>query len=118
MPKEGNMNILKTVLSSVARLALLVVLAGMGPATNLWAQCSSALPVGSASGCGALITVSKVDESGNATAFTVTNLGNGNPYDGTEDTLFGIVNNSGGMLQSIVLSSPEPTFGGIFHFSG
>jgi hypothetical protein len=116
MPKEGNMNILKTVLSSVARLAVLLVFAGMGPATNLWAQCSSALPVGSASGCGALITVSKVDESGNATAFTVTNLGNGNPYDGTEDTLFGIVNNSGGMLQSIVLSSPDTTFGGIFNF--
>jgi hypothetical protein len=113
------MNILKTVLSRVARLALLLVFAGMGPATNLWAeQCSSAIPVGTATGCGALITVSAVDGNGNATAFTVTNLGNGNPYDGTEDTLFGIVNNSGGTLNSIFLSSPDTTFGGIFNFDG
>jgi hypothetical protein len=112
------MNILKTVLSRVARLALLLVFAGMGPATNLWAadQCSSAIPVGTATGCGALITVSAVDGNGNATAFTVTNLGNANPYDGTEDTLFGIVNNSGGTLNSIFLSSPDTTFGGIFNF--
>jgi len=113
------MNILKTVLSRVARLALLLVFAGMGPATSLWAdQCSSAIPVGTATGCGALITVSAVDSNGNATAFTVTNLGNGNPYDGTEDTLFGIVNNSGGTLNSIFLSSPDTTFGGIFFFDG
>lgn len=119
MPKEGNMNILKTAPSSVARLVLLLVFAGMGPATNLWAdQCSSAIPVGSATGCGALITVSAVDGTGKATAFTVTNLGNGNPYDGTEDTLFGIVNNSGSTLNSIFLSSPDTTFGGIFFFDG
>jgi hypothetical protein len=124
MPKEGNMNILKTVLSSVARLALLLVFAGMGPATNLWAQnqCASAIPEGGlgpahATGCGALITVSAVDsETHRATVFTVTTLGNGNPYDGTEDTLFGIQNNSGSTLNSIVLSSPDTTFGGIFNF--
>jgi hypothetical protein len=91
----------------------------MGPATNLWAdQCSTAIPVGTATGCGALITVLQVDEAGNATAFTVTTLGNGNPYDGIEDTLFGIVNNSGGSLKSITLSSPDTTFGGIFFFDG
>jgi hypothetical protein len=112
------MNILKTVVSSAARLALLLVFAGMGPAASLWAQgqCSSAIPVGTATGCGALINVSAVDVNGSATAFTVTNLGNGNPYDGTEDTLFGIVNNSGGTLKSILLSSPDTTFGGIFNF--
>jgi hypothetical protein len=32
-------------------------------------QCSSALPVGTATGCGALITVYQVDSTGKATAF-------------------------------------------------
>jgi hypothetical protein len=110
------MNILKTVLSRVARLALLLVFAGMGLATNLWAdQCSGGL-VGTATGCGALITVLQVDDAGNATAFTVTTLGNGNPYDGTEDTLVGIVNSASGSLKSITLSSPDTTFGGLFNF--
>ena len=113
------MKILKTVLSSVARLALLLVFVGMGPATNLWAdQCSSAIPVGSASGCGALITVSAVDGSGHATSFTAVATGNGNPYDGLEDTLVGIQNNSGANLTSITLSSPDTTDGGIFNFDG
>ncbi len=45
-------------------------------------QCTVALPVGSATGCGLLITVTAVDPvTGRATAFTVTNTGNGNPYD-------------------------------------
>jgi hypothetical protein len=79
-------------------------------------QCSSALPVGTATGCGALITVYQVDSTGKATAFTVTTLGNGNPYDGTEDTLVGVQNNSGANLSSITLSSPDITFGGLFGF--
>jgi hypothetical protein len=75
-------------------------------------QCSSALPVGTATGCGALITVYQVDSTGKATAFTVTTLGNGNPYDGTEDTLVGVQNNSSTNLSSIPLSSPNaPIFG-------
>jgi hypothetical protein len=78
--------------------------------------------VGSANGpdtCGALITVTAVDSfTGNATAFTVTipSGSNGNPYDGADDTLVGIQNNSGGPLKSIKLSSPDTTFGGIFAF--
>jgi hypothetical protein len=89
----------------------------MGSASSLWAQnqCAGGL-VGTATGCGALITVLAVDGTGKATAFTVTTLGNGNPYDGTEDTLFGVQNNSGSALSSMVLTSPDTTFGGIFNF--
>ncbi|MCU1300767.1 MAG: conserved repeat domain [Candidatus Sulfotelmatobacter sp.] len=114
------MKIYNFVLCRIARFALLIVLAGMGSVASLWAQdldqCASALPVGTALGCGALITVNQVDGSGNATAFTVTTLGNRNPYDNVEDTLVGVQNSSGGTLHSITLSSPDLTFGGIFNF--
>jgi hypothetical protein len=74
--------------------------------------------VGTAVGCGAVITVFTVDANGQATSFTVTATGNGNPYDGDEDTLVGIQNNSGANLRSIVLSSPDTSDGGIFFFDG
>ena len=121
------MKILKSMLRPGARLALFLVLAGMGSGANLWAAasvdpCTQALPVGSATGCGALITVTAVDGNGNAIAFTVTipnngnGPGNGNPYDGDDDTLVGIVNSSGGILTSITLNSTDTSFGGIFGF--
>ena len=103
----------------------------------LWAQtisdygvCNSALEsnqeppdLGTATGCGALITVTSVDGSGKATAFTVqipnnNSPANGNPYDGAEATLIGIINNSNGALRSITLSSTDITSGGIFAFDG
>lgn len=83
------------------------------------------LPVGSATGCGVIITVTAVDDSGNATAFTISvpNGGNGNPYDtgidnDVDDTLVGIINHSGGGLRSITLTSTNLTFGGAFNFDG
>ena len=78
-------------------------------------QCTPALPVGTATGCGVLITVTSVDGSGDATAFNVAILGNGNPYDGTEDTLVGIQNSSGGVLNDIFLSNPGSD---LFGFDG
>jgi hypothetical protein len=74
-------------------------------------QCAGALPVGTATGCGVLISVTAVNGAGDATAFTVANLGNGNPYDGAEDTLVGIQNNSGGVLNDIALSGTSGLFG-------
>jgi hypothetical protein len=93
-------------------------------AAPAWAadQCSGAGTVGTATGCGALITVLSVNGDGTATAFIVTSLGNGNPYDQLlsppgEDTLVGVQNSSGGTLNSITLSSPSsPIFG--FDFDG
>lgn len=78
-------------------------------------QCSPALPVGTATGCGVLITVTSVNGSGDATAFGVAILGNGNPYDGVEDTLVGIQNASGGVLNDIFLSNPGSD---LFGFDG
>lgn len=82
--------------------------------------------VGNANGastCGLLITVTQVDGSGKAVAFTVapTNpngvpANNGNPYDLTEDTLVGVQNNSGASLNSMILTSPDTVFGGLFGF--
>ena len=127
------MKICRSVVGRAAQLALLLVLAGMGSATNLWAQtisdqgiCNGALIsgiLGSATGCGAVITVTAVNGAGQATAFTVTipnngGPGNGNPYDGEDDILVGIVNNSSGNLSSITLNSTDTTFGGIFGFDG
>ena len=83
------------------------------------------LPVGSATGCGVIITVTAVDDSENATAFTISvpNGGNGNPYDtgidnDVDDTLVGIINHSGSGLRSITLTSTNVTFGGAFNFDG
>jgi hypothetical protein len=77
--------------------------------------------VGSANGvntCGLLIKVTQVDGNGNATTFTVTSSNpngvppnNGNPYDGTQDTLVGVQNNSGANLNSIPLTSSTTAFG-------
>ncbi len=117
------MKIAKFVTCRFAQLFLLFVLAGMSSVPNLWAAasqdpCTPALPLGSASGCGALITVTAVDGNGNAIAFTVTipNNGNGNPYDGDDDTLVGVINSSGAALNSMTLTSTDTSFGGIFGF--
>lgn len=63
------------------------------------------------SGCEFLITVTSAS-GGSATAFTVTasspDLG---PYDGSDDTLVGVLNNSGSTLTSLGLSSPLDIFG-------
>jgi len=117
-----------SILGSNAVLLVLLLMSARGA----WAQdaCAGALiPViegpgspslGSATGCGVLITVTAVDGNGAATAFSVSipNGGNGNPYDGAEDTVVGIQNSSGLPLYSITLNSPNLMFGGVFAFNG
>ena len=71
--------------------------------------------IGSATGCGVQINVT-AQTGGVATAFTATNLGNGNPYDGVEDTLIGITNGSGGTINSITLTAA--TSADAFGFDG
>jgi hypothetical protein len=122
-----------TVLAAMKKVAFAILCASalMIVAAPAWADQCSSPSVGTGTGivgfaigsntCGAVITVFAVDGSGNATAFTVSNPGgtnNGNPYDGTEDTLVGIQNNSGAALKSIHLSASDATFGGIFNFDG
>jgi hypothetical protein len=121
---------------SSAVLSLFLLLAGGAWAQTLPQPCDGALipqgelgplALGNATGCGVIITVTAVDDSGNATAFTISAPGNGNPYDGppfsvegdnSDDTLVGIINNSTGSLSSITLTSTNTTFGGAFAFSG
>lgn len=79
---------------------------------------------GAASDCGVQINVTS-QSGGVGTAYTVAAgpTGNGNPYDGVEDTLVGLTNNSGATITSITLSaslasdafgwdSDGPCFGG------
>lgn len=65
-----------------------------------------------ATGCGALITITDDGLNDGGLLFNVTEPGNGNPYDGTEDTLVGVVNNSASQtVSAISLSSSLAIFG-------
>jgi hypothetical protein len=113
---EDTMKI-RTSLLCRAALVMLVVFAALAAAGNLWAEeigagdaCSAptvgptALPLGSATGCGVIITVT-------ASGAMISSPINGNPYDGQDDTLVGIVNNSGQFLTSITLTATTDIFG-------
>jgi len=64
------------------------------------------------SGCELLITVTAVNSAGAATAFTVTTASpDQGPFDGVEDTLIGIQNNSGSTLTAVTVTGPAGTFG-------
>jgi hypothetical protein len=82
---------------------LCITIAGMVASAGSFSQCPA---VGADTlGCELLITVSAVDGSGAATAFSVATASpDQGPYDGVEDTLIGIVNSSGSTLNSIVLT--------------
>jgi hypothetical protein len=98
-----------------ATLAMLVIGAG-----SAWAQSFPQCPAveDDTSGCEFLITVTAVDGSGAATNFTVaTSSPDLGPYDGCDDTLVGILNNSGATLKSVTLSG-SVAGDGIFDFDG
>jgi len=71
--------------------------------------------------CGALLSVTSVNGSGVATAFGVSLTGLP-AFDGIEDTSVGITNNSGAVLNTLVLNSTNGAFGfegdGICAFTG
>jgi hypothetical protein len=79
----------------------------------LWAAATPCPAVGSdTNGCEFIITVTAVNASGAATAFTVAlNAPDQGPFDGVEDTLVGVVNNSGAVLKSLTLSNLAGQFG-------
>ncbi len=105
--------IAKKVLYVVLSCFVLLIVAGPVRAD----ECAGALPAGTATGCGAVINVTAAS-GGVGTAFSVANTGNGNPYDGVEDTLIGIDNNSGATLNSITLTATDNTFGGLGYLDG
>lgn len=71
--------------------------------------------VGTSTDCGVQLNIT-AETGGMATTYTMANLGNGNPYDGTEDTLVGITNDTGAMITSITLEASIAS--GAFGFDG
>jgi hypothetical protein len=91
-----------------------MLVAGSGA---LWAANTTPCPaVGSdTNGCEFIITVTAVNSSGAATAFSVAlNAPDQGPYDAVEDTLVGVINSSGSVLKSLTL----PNTLGQFSFDG
>ena len=85
--------------SLLGTIALVGASAGAASAAPLFPQCP---PVGSNQGCSQLIVVKK---DGTATV-KVDPAAPKNGYDGVEDTLIGVQNNSGRSVKSINLASP------------
>src|SRR5690242_1964014 len=75
---------------------------GVPSASALFTQCP---PIGADTGCQVLITVNP-DGTG-----TVSDDPSQGPYEGSEDALVGLQNNSAGTVQSINLSSSTDIFG-------
>jgi hypothetical protein len=103
----------KTMFVAGAFLVFAALFTGAPAYANSYAQCPA---VGLDTGCQFLITVTS-SKGGVATAFTVTaSTTVTGPFDGTEDTLVGILNSSGSTVNSIGLTGA----GGlnIFNFDG
>lgn len=97
-------------MKTIQYLCFAVLLSGVSAsAATSFSQCPA---IGAdTSGCELLITVTAAS-GGSATAFTVgTSSPDLGPYDGSDDTLIGIQNNSGSVLNSISLSSSTDLFG-------
>ncbi|HEV2222174.1 MAG TPA: PEP-CTERM sorting domain-containing protein [Candidatus Acidoferrales bacterium] len=74
--------------------------AGICPATGLASDCGVQINITAQSGgVGTSLTIGPGPAS------------NGNPYDGVEDTLIGITNNSGATVNSVTLTSTTGAFG-------
>jgi hypothetical protein len=93
---------------SLTLFSLFLGVSALAPAALL-TQCPA---VGLDTGCGILITITGAS-GGAATSFTViaASAPTQPPYDGSEDTLVGVLNSSGATVNSIVLSSSTDIFG-------
>lgn len=108
-------SVIKWSFGMVAAMALLTLAAASSFAGTSFSQCPAT--GADISGCEFLITVTAVNGSGAATAFTVAvSSPDYGPFDGEDDTLVGIQNASGATLNSISLTGA----GGldIFGFDG
>ena len=96
---------IKTISHLIATLLVAVVSSSAAVIT----QCP---PVGLDSGCGILITITSA-LGGAATGFNViaASAPTQPPYDGAEDTLIGVINSSGVMVNTLTLSSSTDIFG-------
>lgn len=91
---------------AAAALAVAATAAPRAARAQLYTQCPA---VNYNTGCGALITVNP------GGTFTVTLDPTQGPYDGSDDALVGVLNNSGTTLSSLVLDAPGVD---IFGFDG
>ncbi|MGH9728767.1 MAG: PEP-CTERM sorting domain-containing protein [Candidatus Acidiferrales bacterium] len=89
---------IKKLMYAVLGCSLVLLFAGQANASGI---CPA---TGVATDCGVQINVT-AQSGGVASAFSATNVGNGNPYDAVEDTLVGITNNSGATINSINLTA-------------
>lgn len=99
-----------TLIKQVASVALVLVAAAFSTAASavpgpLFPQCPA---VGANTGCQLLITI---NPGGGFTVAADPNAPNNGPYDGVEDTLVGVVNNSGVPVSSLAISSNTDIFG-------
>jgi hypothetical protein len=91
-----------TILKVAFGFAAVLLLGATSASATGFTQCPA---VGFNSQCELLITVTAVNGSGAATAFTVaTESPDEGPFDGQDDTLIGIMNSARGTLTSIFLS--------------
>lgn len=96
-------------LETILRIAGLMLFGGLLASAGILAECPA---VGVDTGCGILMTITGAS-GGAATAFTVIAASNPTqgPYDGTEDTLVGVLNSSGVTVNTLTLSSTTDIFG-------
>lgn len=94
------MNITKRVVFSALGCLVFLLVAGSAHASGV---CPAA---GNATDCGVQINIT-AQSGGVATSFSVLAgpAGNGNPFDGVEDTLIGITNNTNAVINSITLTA-------------
>ncbi|WP_332026998.1 IPTL-CTERM sorting domain-containing protein [Rudaea sp.] len=83
----------------------MALVASTASAVPLFPQCP---PTGVNTGCQFLITI---NPGGSLSVAQDTNAPNNGPYDGIEDTLVGVVNNSGAPASSFTLTSTVDIFG-------
>lgn len=92
-----NLNYMKNgIYAAVASLAFLIV---AGPA-----HAGICPAVGTATDCGVQLNIT-AESSGVGTGYGIASLGNGNPYDSSDDTVVGITNMTGVTITSISLEA-------------
>jgi hypothetical protein len=96
----GKRGVLQGVIMRTLAFGAVALLGGTLLSTTANAQCPAA---GNDTGCGAVITITN-----GHSALTATGQG---PYDGSDDTLIGVVNNSSVPISSIQLTSGNNIFG-------
>lgn len=95
-------------------LVLALVLVGFTGLGNSTAKAALICPTTSStnSDCGFIITI------GPGNAITGSAVAGANPYDGSDDALVGVINNSGGIFTGAITFSGSGNGGGLFAFDG